>query len=174
VSPRKPRQPQSPTVDAIEEAALRYLARSDRTEAQVKGYLARIGAPAARARTIIRRFHERGYLNDAGYARRWGRDRLARKPMGRDRLEAELLAKGLTPVIVEETLDELYRDEHEQALAESLARQRSVTPSFLRRRGFQEDIIEAMFGNTGREESVGESAAVRRRPAADRHRLGAP
>ena len=164
MSPRKPRQPPSPTVDAIEEAALRYLARSDRTEAQVKGYLARIGASAVRTRTIIRRFYKRGYLNDAGYARRWARDRLARKPMGRDRLEAELLAKGLAPVIVAETLDELYGDEQEQALAEALARQISVTPSFLRRRGFQEDIIEAVFGNTGREESAGrEPSAVRRR-----------
>jgi SOS response regulatory protein OraA/RecX len=170
VSLRKPRQPPSPTVDAIEESALRYLARSDRTEAQVKGYLARIGASAARIRTIIRRFHERGYLNDAGYARRWARDRLARKPMGRDRLEAELLAKGMTLVIVAETLDELYGDGQEQALAAALARQPAVTSSVLRRRGFQEDIIESVLGNTGREESVGsEPSAVRqrRRPGVD-------
>ena len=170
MSLRKPHQPPSPTVDAIEEAALRYLARSDRTEAQVKGYLARIGASAARTRTIISRFHERGYLNDAEYARRWARNRLARKPMGRDRLEAELLAKGVTPVIIAETLDELYRDKQEQALAEALARQTSVTPSFLRRRGFQEDIIEAVLGGTRCEESGGSRPSAgqrRRRPQID-------
>lgn len=170
VSPRKPRQP-SPTVDAIEQAALRYLARSDRTEAQVKGYLARIGASAVRTRTIIRRFHERGYLNDAGYAQRWARDRLARTPMGRDRLEAELLAKGLTTVLVSETLDGLYGEGQERALAEALARRPSVTSSFLRRRGFQEDIIESVIRNTGHEESAGkEPSATRRR----RQGLGAP
>ena len=169
MSPRKPRQP-PPPLEAIEDAALRYLARADRTEAQVKGYLARIGASAARARTLIRRLHQRGYLNDAGFARRWARDRLIRKPMGRERLEAELQAKGVAPLIVAETLDELYRNEREYVLAEALARRTAVTPSFLRRRGFPEDIIEAVIGSAGRgEQADGEPSAARRnrRPQID-------
>jgi regulatory protein len=174
VSPRKPRQPPSLTVDAIETAALRYLARSDRTEAQVKGYLVRLGASAARAQALIRRFQERGYLDDAGYARRWARDRLTRKPMGRDRLEAELIAKGVTPLVAAETLDELYSDEHEQTLAETLARRASVTPAFLRGRGFQEDVIEAVLGGIGREDAAGgESSAARRGRPTKRDSVGA-
>jgi len=173
VSPRNPRQPPLLAVEAIEKAALRYLARCDRTEAQVRGYLVRIGASAARAERLISGFQARGYLDDAGYARRWARDRLSRKPMGRGRLEAELMAKGVASNVVADTLDELYREQHEQALAEELARRTAVTPAFLRRRGFQEEVIEAVLGAAYRQD--GEPSAIQRRGRAqDRQRLGAP
>ena len=167
MSPRNPRQPPPLTVEAIEKAALRYLARCDRTEVQVRSYLVRIGAPAARVESLIRAFEKRGYLNDAGYARRWARDRLTRKPMGRGRLEAELLAKGVAPLIVADTLDELYRDQHEQALAEELARRTAVTPAFLRRRGFQEEVIEAVLGAAGSERGEPSAGRWRRRAQID-------
>src|SRR5881296_2685496 len=50
----------SPVVDPTEQAALRYLARRDRTEAQMKAYLVRLGASSTSIRNMIKRLVERG------------------------------------------------------------------------------------------------------------------
>jgi regulatory protein len=130
--------------DPIQQAALRYLARRPRTIAQMKAYLARIGASPTGVRTAIAKFQRLGYLDDDAYARRWARDRLARKPMGRERLEHELGAQGLEEHLIAVTLEELYGETSERELALKLAGSRAVTPSFLRRRGFSEDTIESV------------------------------
>ena len=134
--------------DPIQQAALRYLARRPRTIAHMKAHLVRIGASPARVRTLIANFQRLGYLDDAEYARRWARNRLARKPMGRERLECELTAQGLEAHISGIVLDELYGETSERELALKLAASRAVTPGFLRRRGFADDTIESVCGAT--------------------------
>ncbi|HKN85732.1 MAG TPA: regulatory protein RecX [Nitrospiraceae bacterium] len=132
-------------VDLIERAALRYLARRPRTIAHMKAYLARIGASPGGVRAAIAKFQRLGYLDDDAYARRWARDRLARKPMGRERLEHELGTHGLEAHTIAVTVEELYGETSERDLALKLAGSRAVTPSFLRRRGFSEETIESVM-----------------------------
>lgn len=131
--------------DPIQQAALRYLARRDRTEAQIRAYLDRSGASPARIRRLIAEFHRLGYLNDDAYARRWAHDRLARKPMGPARLEHELRAQGLGERTIAATIEDLYRDTSEREVALKLVEARAVTPAFLRRWGFSEDTIESVL-----------------------------
>jgi len=133
---------------------LRYLAQRERHEEQVKAYLARAGASLTQIRTVLSRFRRLGYLDDKAYARRWMAARLQRRPMGRARAEAELLARGFGPSLVQETLDGVYRDEDEGRLARALLRQRpgqaDARPggpaALLRRHGFSEDTIEDVLG----------------------------
>jgi regulatory protein len=138
------------------QAALRYLARRDRTEAQVAAFLIRRGVSAARASTVVRRLRALGYLNDAAYAQRWAAARLSRKPMGRLRLEAELLAQGVPRALAPAALVEAYGGRSERDLAEALLAQRGSNPGdraapvrlrarqarLLRSRGFSEETIE--------------------------------
>ena len=131
--------------DPIQQAALRYLGRRDRTEAQTRAYLERIGASSAGIRRLIADFHRLGYLNDDAYARRWAHDRLARKPMGPARLEHELRVQGLDERTITATVEELYRETSEREVVLRLLRSKTVTPAFLRRRGFSEDTIESVF-----------------------------
>lgn len=143
------------TGDAIELAVLRYLARRDRTEAQVRAFLNRAGASVSRTQVLIKGFLQRGYLNDEAYALRWARDRLARRPMGHDRLEAELLAQGFDSATTARTLQRIYSERNERDLARSLLSLRSgsrrteaARAGLLRRHGFREELIEELLGGS--------------------------
>jgi len=146
----------SPVVDPTEQAALRYLARRDRTEAQMRAYLTRLGVSSARVGSSIKRLVERGYLNDERYGLRWASARLARRPMGRERLETEMIGQGLERDTVERTLKQVYGERSERELALALLSRkrdwrtpanRSAGATLLRRYGFTEETIEAVLGN---------------------------
>ncbi len=143
------------TADPFEAAAVRYLARRERSEAQVKAYLSRAGAPAARIRALLSRFREQGYINDDAYAARWARARLAKRPMGQARLEAELLAKGFERATVARALRQVEGEMSQLELARALlvrrlgrrqSSDRRRGASLLQRHGFDEEIIEELFG----------------------------
>jgi regulatory protein len=144
-----------PAADRYELAAVRYLAKRERTEAQVAACLSRAGASAARIRSLLTRFREQGYLNDDAYAGRWAHARLARCPMGQARLEAELLAKGFERAAVEKAVRQAYGGTTQRTLARKLliqrlgragAGDRRRGASLLRRYGFDENVIEELFG----------------------------
>lgn len=152
--PSRTTSPRS-AADRYELAAVRYLARRERTEAQVAAYLSRAGASAVRIRSLLSRFREQGYLNDDAYAARWARARLARCPMGQARLEAELLAKGFGRATVAKAMRQAYGDTTQRTLARALliqrlgraaAGDRRRGASLLRRYGFDESVIEELFG----------------------------
>jgi regulatory protein len=136
-------------------AALRYLALRDRTESQVTAFLTRRGFTAA-IPPLLRRLRSLGYLNDGAYAKRWAAARIARRPMGRARMEAELIGQGLARSLVLSTLDEVYRGRSEQELAQALLRQRgrsgkrtgpSQQARLLQSHGFSEETIEEVVGS---------------------------
>lgn len=130
---------------------MRYLAQRERTEAQVKAYLSRAGAPASRIRALLSRFREQGYINDDAYASRWARARLAKRPMGQARLEAELLAKGFERATVALVVRQAYDGLSQRELAHTLLDRHRLTDrrravGLLRRHGFDEEIIEELLG----------------------------
>ncbi len=144
--------------------AVRYLARWDRTVAQVEQFLLSKGASAAQAKQTISRLSDLRYLDDRAYAGRWIESRLVRQPMGRDRLLAELQAKGILEAVAEEAIQEALREIDEETLAgralKSWQRKgRRVTAlqavRLLRQWGFEEETIErtirARFGHEGLE-----------------------
>lgn len=140
--------------------AVGYLARADRTAAQVERFLRGKGATPTQAKQTIDRLSDLRYLDDRSYATRWVETRLARKPMGRERLRAELLAKGLEESMVGRVVDQALQAVDEEALARralrSWPRGRRVLPSravqYLRRRGFEEETIARIIrGSTDSE-----------------------
>lgn len=144
-------------LNRLETVALRYLAHRERHAGQVRAHLERAGASPTQIRLLLSRFHRLGYLDDGGYARRWLAARLQRKPMGRERAEAELLGKGFEPPVVHETLDDVYHQQDERRLARALLGQsrrdgRDGTirrqAALLRRYGFNEDTIQDLLGES--------------------------
>jgi regulatory protein len=127
--------------------AVRYLARSDRSNAEITGYLIRRGASRSIAAATVRRLEQLGYLNEAAHAMRWGERRLAGKPMGRLRMREELLRRGFTATVTADTVERLYGaiDETELALqALALRGDRYSVPQngrFLAGRGFSQTTI---------------------------------
>lgn len=146
------------SAEAAERAALRYLARRDRTQAQLREYLLRMGLSQIGVRHLVARLVRQGYLNDEAYANRWAETRLARRPMGRDRLEAELLAQGLDARLVARTLALVYKDRSERDLAQALLARYAKAgqegnprrlDALLKRHGFSEDLIQDILGFEG-------------------------
>jgi regulatory protein len=143
--------------------AVRYLARGDRTVAQVEQFLRDKGALPAQAKQTIGRLSDLRYLNDRAYAERWIEKKLARRPMGRERLKAELQAKGIADTLADGAIHKALRGVNEEVLARRAlkARQRRgrrLTPvqalRLLRQWGFEEETIDHIIGaRTEREES---------------------
>lgn len=138
--------------------AVRYLARWDRTTAQVEQFLRDKGASPAQAKQAIGRLSDLRYLNDRAYAERWVDSRLARQPMGRARLKEELHTRGIAESVADRAIREVLRDVDEETLARRALkarrrRGRRITPvqavRLLRQWGFEEETIARImrFGN---------------------------
>jgi SOS response regulatory protein OraA/RecX len=120
----------------------------------VAAYLARRGASPSQVRAVLSRLRAWGYLDDEAFALRWAQARVARRPMGRARLEAELLARGFDAETTAKTLRTIYADRTEAQLAEVLLakasrqapRSSARAAALLRRFGFEEESIESALG----------------------------
>lgn len=152
----------SPSPDRWLQLGVRALARSDRTTAQIERMLAAKGASLSQVRAAVRRLTSLRYLDDEAFATRWADRRLARMPMGRARLEEELLATGCPEHIVQATLRAIYRKVSERDLAMQVVMMAGRAASaqalgrlarLLSQRGFDEDTIETVMGPLMRERS---------------------
>src|SRR2546426_308171 len=128
----------SPKADPIA-AAVRYLARGDRSVAQVQRHLAGRGFSGAAIRRALRTLRRLGYVDDEAVALRVAEARLARRPMAREALAAELEARGFFAGAVARAVQRAYGGLSEEALAEpvpkSLAPRVSGPSPHERRRG---------------------------------------
>jgi len=145
----------APSSEQWLQLAVRALARSDRTTTQIERLLAAKGASPAHIRATVRRLMSLRYLDDVAFAARWADRRLARMPMGRARLQEELLATGCPEHIVHATLRATYRKVSERDLAMQVVAMSSRATSaqtlgrvarLLNQRGFDEDTIETVMG----------------------------
>ena len=152
--PRNARGAVSPS-DRWLQLAVRALARRDRTTAQVATVLTAKGASPTLVRSVVRRLTSLKYLDDAAFAARWADRRLARMPMGRARLQEELLATGCPEQVVRAALEAGYRKVSERDLAMQVVTAMGTMTSprmlgraarLLSQRGFGEDTIETVLG----------------------------
>jgi regulatory protein len=136
--------------------ALRLLARRDRSEQELRSALLRGGASREEVETALERLRRRGYLDDERYAERFARTGLAVRGLGRHRLRAELVRRGVSRPLVEHGLAEALYEVSEAEVIESLAQkywrlhlrdepERRVQKlwAFLLRRGFPSDLVRA-------------------------------
>ena len=152
----------APSLDQWLQLAVRALACSDRTTAQIERLLAAKGAPPSQVRAVVLWLTSLKYLDDVAFAARWADRRLARMPMGRARLQAELLTTGCPEHIVHATLRATFRKVSERDLAMQVvtmagrttsAKTRGRIARLLSQRGFDEDTIETVMGPLMREGS---------------------
>ncbi|MCA1958329.1 MAG: recombination regulator RecX [Nitrospira sp.] len=135
--------------------AIGYLAARDRTSLQVRHLLHQKGVSRTQIEQVVCRLFQLGYLNDRAYAERWIAGRLTRRPMGRERLKAELTEKGIDPATIEDLLCNLPDERTLARSALDVLRRtgREMTPiqvvRRLRQRGFDEETIRCMMGENG-------------------------
>ncbi|HZC68660.1 MAG TPA: regulatory protein RecX [Nitrospirales bacterium] len=156
-SARRPAR-SSPKADPIAQA-VRYLARGDRSAAQVQRYLAGRGFSDTEIRRALRPLQRLGYVDDGAVALRVAEARLARRPMAREALAAELEARGFSPGALARAVQRAYAGLSEEAMAQRFlkslprrfsdpAREGRRRASLLRGRGFSADVSESVLGVT--------------------------
>lgn len=158
MTPRDPRPPAAAPPTPFERLALTFLARKDRSEAEVRRYLARRGASPPAVEAVLRQLVRYGYVNDQAFAERWARSRIARRPAGRLRLEQELLTKGVERETARRAVDRVLEGQSERDLAQRFLAQRfggrkprslAQVIAVLSRQGFDAEVIEALCDRMG-------------------------
>ena len=95
--------------------ALRFLAKRDRTVAETTRRLRAAAVDDALAEHAVGILLEGGYLDDAGYARRFAEDRRSLDGWGTRRIEQALRARGVDPELVATAVRRAPGDELEAA-----------------------------------------------------------
>jgi regulatory protein len=91
------------TEDAYE-LALKALSRKERTESELRGWLAERGVEAAEVEEVIALLGEAGAIDDAGFARRYAEDKRELAGWGPGRIAEALEARGVAREHVEAAL----------------------------------------------------------------------
>ena len=142
------------SLDEVIRLAVRFLAPRDRTVAQVERFLQSRAVASSHIEPAIHRLKDLRYLDDLAYAQRWVEKRLATKPMGQERLKAELQAKGISDGLADRVLTEVFLSNGEEVFAhralQVLSRQgKRLAPvpmaRFLHQRGFSGEVIDRMM-----------------------------
>jgi regulatory protein len=144
--------------DKAFEKAIDYLGARDRTEAEVRGKLARAGFAEAEVAGALDRLRELALVDDTDYAARYLRA-LRRKGRGSIRIRSEMMRKGLPEELVRFAIEDGYgRDDELEVAKEVAERALSDIPAGLppektagritlrlKSRGFPYDIISEVM-----------------------------
>jgi len=150
-------------VDSERAVALAWKAVStrERTEHELRGYLEHRMIEPAAIEEAVAELAEAGFVDDADYARRFAEDRRAVQSWGRERIERDLLRRGVEPALIERALAE--GEEHDElaaalgVLGERFAavpdddRERNRAWQLLVRRGYSPDLAYEAVRRHGRE-----------------------
>lgn len=151
------------SLDAVIRLAVRFLAQRERTVAQVERFLRSRGVDPPHIEQAICRLTDLRYLDDLAYAQRWVEKRLATKPMGPERLKAELLTKSISDGVTDLVLTEVFQRHNEEIVArralQAMPHQgtrsaQGYMARFLHQRGFSDEVIERMMTEFKRSEDV--------------------
>jgi regulatory protein len=130
-------------------SALRYLGPRPRSETEIKIRLSRYGFDVATIRQVVLALKQRGFVDDASFARFWRENRVTFKPRSRRLIELELKQKGVAPEIIAEAINGI--DEELGAYHAAQRKKRALygldypgfrkrLGAFLRRRGFDAEL----------------------------------
>ena len=134
--------------------ALRRLARRDHSAAELRRALLDRGHGKEEIEAALDRLRRERYVDDAGFAERFARSRMAHQGHGRLRIRQDLRLRGVDRRTTEAGIAGALREVDEKALVDSLARrywrqQAPVEPprrlprlwAFLVRRGFAPGLV---------------------------------
>lgn len=134
--------------------ATAYLSLRKVSQQQLERYLARKGYKTEIIQQVIADLNQRGILNDRRFAELFVKDRLKLKPAGPQKLELELLKRGVTYDVIKTALEPATEPETQKKIAQHLAQkklrtlssldrkqQKQKLYSFLMSKGFESEII---------------------------------
>lgn len=144
------------------ENCYRYLTIRNRSEKEIRDYLAKKKADPDIIDAIVAKLYEQKFLNDEAFARSWVRSRAMFRPRGKRMLQIELAQKGIAKDIIQQVLEEEQEDVPDEltqaknligkrvARLKEQPRQEIYTKvgAFLARRGYGWDVIKKAIDET--------------------------
>ena len=153
--------------------AMSYIARAIKTEYQLRRYLKDLaykkkdvwysdiekGKLEKIFEDVIKKLKEYGYLDDGIFAEQFILSRIKNKPRGKSILISELMSKGVSKDIASEKVEELVEDEYSVLVdtyrkkykEEKITLNDRKKIDFLRRKGFNWELIEKYINNESEE-----------------------
>lgn len=135
--------------------ALRLLSFKPRSVEEMRGRLMRKNYSSEIVEKVLSLLQSQGFLNDEKFARLFANARVYTRPAGKRQLEFDLKKKGLSKPLVDETIRNL-QDYDEKKIVRDLVtirfqkmtgvskeKKKSRIYGFLKRRGFDDDVIFA-------------------------------
>lgn len=104
------------TEDALYAAALRALTRRAYSAHEMRKWLGERAESRGLADAVLVRLKERGYVDDARYARQYARQRVTGRGLGRFRVARDLRARGVPDRHSEAALNEVFAETDQAAL----------------------------------------------------------
>jgi regulatory protein len=142
------------TFRQAKEAALRSLSRTPKSTREISRRLKDWGFEEQVIGEVVCELEKYGYLNDREFARIYSESCLRTNPLGPRLLSQKLFTKGLSRELIQQTIEETYRQHDEVTLAKKLLAKRRDTyeavdsriarkrkADYLARRGFSWDAI---------------------------------
>lgn len=142
----------SAVIDKAYDRALNLISHRPRSEWEIRDYLKRKDLDNPEIDVVINKLRDRGYLDDADFARRWVATRRLLKSTSKRRLMQELRQKRISGDIISQVIEEDETDER-QVLIELIERKRRQTKyqdklklmQFLARQGYNYDDIKSVL-----------------------------
>ena len=156
-------------VDRFFDRAISFLERSPKTEKQVKQYIKELAFKkkgkwfeelnnedfSKISEIVLGKLNEYQYLDDKRYAELFVSSRMRTKPRGKDILLMELIVKGVSKETASEVINSLVEDEYgllkqtyyKKYKDEKITMEDRKKIDFLRRKGFNWDLIEQFINN---------------------------
>ena len=149
--------------------AWQAIGRRERTVSELRALLERKRAEPAAIEAAVEQLQEAGYLDDAGYARRFAQDKRSLERWGSERIARDLHRRGVAPEHVEAALEGQDRETELQTALELLARRVPAPPGddrererawrLLVRRGYKPELAYEAVREHSRDARAGSRAA---------------
>ncbi len=129
-----------------------WCAREERCVSDIKLKGAKSGITPIMNRRIIEQLRKDGYINEKRYARAYCRGKFLMKHWGRNKIIAELRAKGLDTASIEEGMTEIDKDMYIEKLLMLISKRREEesgdsdefrvrTARYLIQKGYEADLV---------------------------------
>lgn len=140
------------------ERALNFLSHRDRSEKEIRTKLKDIGFEKKIIDWVVDELKRIKLIDDEKFALHFANTKMITRPMGEFLLKRELNQKGISNELIEQTVEQIYREKDQLTIAVELAKQRKRqfknieeakekkrVSDFLMRRGFNWDIVSQIF-----------------------------
>ena len=146
-------------IEKAKNQALKYITIRMRSRLEMVQYLRKKNYSDEIIQQVLEFLEHYNYLDDTHFCRLWVEEKMRFHPCGRQKMKMELRKKGISSMIIEEILAEVYSEEVEYALALQLAEKHQIKAEdddarrgklgrYLYSKGFSAGIIENVLDET--------------------------